>query len=257
MYWLAMPSHYSDVGFHIENEAQYRKVAEYAANSGKIFPVTGGAYIRWEAGAGVELWVQVEGEDQVVGVNPHFQGDARMRVGLVERVDRSADSRFDGGFHAYAGPRTDQVGGDTPFVFDTPDARRYDDLPLPVIVEASLCGFAHQFVGYKSEGAWRAAQPEFRLSVGSFQQLAPAPDAPKDAPPDAFVRLTGLVIATEERENPFSNVKFRWAHLAVPGGQIDVVADPDIVMGDAIGPGAVVDGLFWLSGRVLRTEGDR
>jgi hypothetical protein len=250
-----MPSHYSNLGFPIENEAQYRQVAEHAAHSGKIIPVTGGAYIRWEAGEGVELWVQIAGDEDVVGVNPHFQGAARLRAGLVERVDRSADSPFDGGFHAYAGPKETEVGGDTPFVFDSPDARRYDDLPLPVVVETSLCGFAHQFVGYKSEGAWRAAQPEFKLSVGSFTQLANAPDAPKDAPPDAFARLTGVVVATELRTNPFSNAKFRWAQLAVPGGEIDVVADPEIVMGDAIGPGAVVDGLFWLSGRVMRTFG--
>jgi hypothetical protein len=250
-----MPSHYSSIGFPIENEEQFRQTAEYAAHSGKLIPIPGGAYIRWEAGDGVELWVQVENEDQVIGVNPHFQGAARIKLGLVERVDRSADSKFDGGFHAFAGPKPEQADGDTPFVFDAPDARRYDDLPLPTLVEASLVGFAHQFVVYKSEGAFRAAQPEFKLSVGAFEQLAPDPEAPAGAPPDAFVRLTGLVVSTAERTNSFSNAKFRWAHLAIPGGEIDVVVDPEIVMGDAIAlaPGAVVDGLFWLSGRILRT----
>jgi hypothetical protein len=247
-----MPSHYSNLGFAIENEEQYRQVAEYAAHAGKILHVQGGAYIRWEAGEGIELWVQIEGDDQVVGVNPHFQGTSRLRVGLTERIPRPHDSPFDGGFHAYAGPKDAEVGGDTPFVFDAPDARRYDDLPLPVLAEASLAGFAHQFVGYKSEGAYRAAQPEFKLSVGTFEKLGPAPDAPEGAPPDAFARLTGVVLATAERVNPFSGGKFRWAHLAVPGGEVDVVADPEIVMGDPIAPGAVVDGLFWLSGRILK-----
>src|SRR4051794_35953903 len=128
-----MPSHYSNIGFPIDNEVEYRRVAEYAAHAGKIIPVTGGAYIRWEAGEGVELWVQIAGDEDVVGVNPHFQGAARMKVGLTERIDRSADSAFDGGFHAIASPSAEEVGGDTPFVFDAPDARRYDDLPLPVI----------------------------------------------------------------------------------------------------------------------------
>jgi hypothetical protein len=250
-----MPSHYSSIGFPIENEEQFRQIAEYAAHSGKIIHVPGGAYIRWEAGEGVELWVQIEGEDQVVGVNPHFHGAARLKVGLVERIDRTQDSKFDGGFHAFAGPRETEADGDTPFVFDTPDARRYDDLPLPVLVEAALVGFAHQFVVYKSEGAYRAAQPEFKLSVGAFEKLGADPEAPPGTPPDAFARLTGVVTATAEKINPFSNAKFRWAHIQVPGGEVDVVVDPEVVMGEvaALAPGAVVDGLFWLSGRILRT----
>ncbi len=248
-----MPSHYSNIGFVVENEEHFRRLAELAAHSGTIVPVDGGCYIRWEAGDGVELWVQIEGEENVVGVNPHFHGAARLRVGLVDRIARLEDAPFDGGFHAFAGPKEAEASGETPFVFDAPDARRYHDLPLPVLVEAAVCGFAHQFVGYRSEGAFRAAQPEFKLSVGTFEQLAPAPDAPKDAPPEAFARLTGVVLAAEMKKNPFSSAPFMWAHLAVPGGEVDVVADPEIVMGDPIVVGSVVDGLFWLSGRIIKT----
>ena len=40
-----MPSHYSNICFPIENADEYRRVAEHAAHSGKIIPVTGGALL--------------------------------------------------------------------------------------------------------------------------------------------------------------------------------------------------------------------
>lgn len=248
-----MSSHFHAVGFPIESEAQFQQIAEVAANTGRVFPVEGGTYVRWEVGEGVELWVQADDENTVRAVSPHFFGEGRVRAGLVERIPRPDDAPFDAGFHAFAGPRADKVDGDTPFVFDAPDARRYLDLPLPTLVELQLAGFAHQLVSYPSEGAYRAAQPEFRLSVGRFEPLKPPPDAPPDAPPEAFARLSGVVVAAGERVNPFSNAPFVWARLQVPGGEVDVVADPDLALQGRPTVGGVVDGLFWLSGRITRT----
>jgi hypothetical protein len=248
-----MPSHFSCVGFPIEAPDQLEPLAQLAAESGQVFRAGDGAYVRWQAGAGVELWLQCDAEQTVIGVTPHFAGEARLRAGLVEAISRPGESPLDGGFSAIAGPKPDQVDGDTPFCFDAPDALRYHDLQLPTLVELQLAGFAHQWVGYASEGAYRQAQPEFRLSIGRFDELAAPEGAPANAPREAFARLTGVVRAAMGLKNPFSGHGFLWARLAIPGGEIDVVCDPELAMGVEVVPGSVLDGIFWLSGRVVRT----
>jgi hypothetical protein len=250
-----MPSHFSSLGFLVENEAQFATLAQHAAQSGEVLPVgeAGACYVRWSPGAGVELWVQANERDEIVGVNPFYAGAARMRVGLMERFRRDDDWPLDGAFLAVAEPHADRVGGETPLVFDTPDAERYAGLPLPCLGEAALVAFAHGLAAWPTEAAFRAGQEEFSLRVGSLAALGLAPGESGAAPerPEALVRWSGIVRAAQVRENPFSGGRFQWAQVELPGGAIDVVADLDVLDGEPV-VGGVVAGTGWLVGRVLR-----
>jgi hypothetical protein len=253
-----MPSHFSSLGFLVESEEQFQKLAELAAHAGTPLPLAqGGCYVRWSAGEGVELWVQANDRDEIVGVNPFFAGDTRMRVGLLGDFRRDDDWPLDGSFHAVAEPNEREVGGETPLVFDAPDAHRYRDLPFPCLAEASLVVFAHGLAAWPTEGAFRAGQEEFRLRVGSLVALgldvssAPAPEGAEPPPPEAFIRFSGLVRAAAQRENPFSGGRFQWASVELPGGAVDVVADIDLLDGEVV-PGGVVAGTGWLCGRIVR-----
>jgi hypothetical protein len=257
-----MTSHFSALGFQVETEADLAALAEHAVHAGQVVAVPGGAYVRWAPGNGVELWLQVtqasghaiDGDDaQVIGVTPFFHADSRLVLGLVEALPTPDETPMDGAYRVIAAPDEQHLDGGAGFVLDLADARRYHDLPVPVRVEAVLAGFAHQLVGYPSESAWRATQPEFKLSVGRFDALAPAPDAPEGAPPPAMVRWTGQVLAAETRKNPFTGQPFEWARLRVPGAEVEIVADPALRDGTPLQPGGVADGVFWVCGRILRT----
>ena len=77
-----MPSHFSDIGFVIESVQQFAELADRAANEGVAIPTAGGYYIHWSPGQGVELWVQCDTEQQIIGCNPHFVGPGRTMLGV-------------------------------------------------------------------------------------------------------------------------------------------------------------------------------
>lgn len=46
--------------------------------------------------------------------------------------------------------------------------------------------------------------------------------------------------------NPFTHLSFYWAKIRTLGGEVEVVADPEIVSGTMMKNG-IVSGFFWLS----------
>jgi hypothetical protein len=82
-------------------------------------------YLRWTGSGGEELWLQLSPRRDLIGMNPHFSGASRVRVGIVNRVTRPSDTKLDGALQAWASPQGDSPEeGAYPFVFDVPDARR-------------------------------------------------------------------------------------------------------------------------------------
>ena len=76
------------------------------------------------------------------------------------------------------------------------------------------------------------------------------PQGKNKHPPQAQAIFSGRVIATQRLTNPVTNQKFYWARVHVLGGEIDIVADPQVVEGTVVEDG-IVSGTFWLSGRIL------
>jgi hypothetical protein len=69
-------------------------------------------------------------------------------------------------------------------------------------------------------------------------------------PPLAEIIFNGRVVETARVANPVTGQKFYWARVHTLGGELDVVADPQIVQGNVVQDG-IVNGTFWLSGRLL------
>src|SRR4051794_40174333 len=87
-----MPNHMTTLGFAASAEQDVAQLAMIAARQGQPLPGNGGTYYRWSPGAGIELWAQADPDGRIIGLNPHFAGVARMRVGLIERIAREGDS---------------------------------------------------------------------------------------------------------------------------------------------------------------------
>src|SRR5205809_1039066 len=67
-----------------------------------------GSYLQWETGPsggpGVELWLQVNSVNQIIGCNPHYVGQGRLDAAIIETV--SAPGRpLDGHCFGWAAPR--------------------------------------------------------------------------------------------------------------------------------------------------------
>jgi hypothetical protein len=248
-----MPSHMSSIGFRVTNEEELLAVAQRAFAEGQRLPAPEvGAYVRWEAGGGAEVWIQLDAEGALVGLNPHFSGAARMHVGLTASMVPD-DHALDGAFHAWADPQDEgPTSGIYPFVFDAPDHALHRGAPLPALRGLQLAAFAHQIRAFADEAAYLAApQPEPRFAIESFVPtgLFDA-DGDPEAIPRAHALFTGRVRKAARLVNPATGVAFQWALVRTLGGEIDVVADPELVDGPLVA-GSILQGTFWLSGRLL------
>ena len=248
-----MPSHLSSLGFPIHTEDDFRHLALQAIESGEPIQADPGTYIRWRAGAGAEVWVQMSQNQTIMGLNPHFTGDTVRRVGLTGRITRPDDSPFDGGFYGWAAPQTDDPeSGNYPFVFDTPDYLLYQAVKLPTILDIQLAAFAHEVSVYPNEAAYDAAQdsdikfaPESFIPSGLFTSEEQAPPAPQ-----AHAMFTGRVLQASVVTNAITSALFYTAKVHTLGGDVDVVMDPELVDGPPT-KGGILTGSFWLSGRLL------
>lgn len=249
-----MPSHLSSIGIGVKTEDEFNEFVFQAADTGTKIETNNGSYIRWSSGAGSEAWIQVSQENELIGMNPHFSGNAVMQVGIIKRIEDEAYSPMDGAFYGWAGSSDDNPeDGYYPFVFDVPDYLLYSNLSLPIVVNVQLAGFAHELQAFESEEHYKASQteePKFAsesfIPAGLF-----TPDGESTQPPQAYAIFSGYVLQTARLTNPATGGTFYWAHVRTLGGEVDVVADPEVISGELTKDG-IIQGTFWLSGRIIK-----
>lgn len=247
-----MASHLSSIGMPVADQDEYLALANHAAeNCVRLDADAGVYYLRWSCPGGAELWLQVNAENELVGMNPHFRGESRVRVGLTARVPRPQGSALDGAFHGWADPSGTAIdSGCYPFVFDSPDFLLSDHIQPPVVVEARIVAFAHEIAFHPSEADYHNAQTsELHFGDESFIPSGLFEDGENG--PGATAIFTGHVLKTDERTNTLTGGRFRWALVRTLGGVFDVVIDPTL-LDHAPEVGGILTGSFWLSGRLSR-----
>jgi hypothetical protein len=243
-----MPSHFSSIGFPVQDQDELQALAARAIKSGKHSETASGSYVQWRERNGAEIWVQLDQDGAVIGVNPHFAGRSAIRVGLAREVFRPGGSALDGAFYGWVNP-TDEKSrdGEYPLVFDSPDFLVHRP-NLPTVLGVQISAFAHKVQVYADEKAYQAAgaslAPEAFIPSGLF-----TPTMESIEPPNATAVLAGRVVQCSTFTNWITGSKYEWALVHTLGGEVDVVIDPDILQTD-IHPGNILAGPFWLSGRL-------
>jgi hypothetical protein len=253
-----MASHMTALGFPVSTESDFRHYTYQASEFGQTIEAFSGSYTLWAPGHGIELWVQTNLHKRIIGMNPHFNGRARIRTLLTRRIMRREHSILDGTFYGWINPSHDDPSSRAyPFVFDAPDYDLYNELELPHVANVQLAAFAHTLQGYDSEEAFKQAQeestrcvPESFTPSGLFSS-GPHRGHKESNQPQAII--SGHVLATQKIVNPVTDQQFYWALVHIPGGEVDIVADPQVVQGK-ISVNGIVKGTFWLSGRLHLNE---
>jgi hypothetical protein len=247
-----MANLFAALGFDIDTEEKFSAQSLMVAEAGERIALPGGGeYRRWSPGAGIELWAQITG-NEIVGMNPHFAGDATIRAGISARFRDPAFSALDGMYQVWPEPVTDDPEtGSTTFVIDAPDFALHSRLALPVIAPVQVAAFAFELAGFHSEEAYVESQTgdlkyaaESLVPSGMFGEDMSAADPMR---PEAH--FTGRVLDSELRINPSTGNPFRRLRVRTWGGEMDVVAEPSLIGGEVV-EGGIVSGWFWLSGRV-------
>ncbi len=246
-------SHLSSVGFHVESEDELNDLLEQAYSVGKSVNAEEGLYVQFSDPSGSELWMQVNTNSELVGLNPHFAGKGRMTVGLVRLVDGEQEDPMDGAFYAWANPSDMEAEepGDFPFVFDLPNFCTVKNMALPSIKEVQISAFAQQLDCFESDEEFLAAQPEeMRLAPESFLPVGLYEEEDGDMPL-SYGLINGHVLEVAKIKNELTGQLFQWMLIKTIGGTIDLVCKLDLLDGQTIKKGGVVNTIAWLSGRFV------
>jgi len=247
-----MTSHFSTIGLPVASEEDMHTLANRVGPLAEPLAAPNGVYFRWSDPSGAELWLQVNANNEVIGMNPHYAGRSAVRVGLTARLPSAGPSELDGSFHGWADPAGDAFEtGCYPFVFDAPDYRLHEDMSLPARSEVQIAAFAHEIAAFESVAAYEASQAgDLKFASQSFIPsglFTPAGDS--NAPPPAWATFAGHVLAADEKINGLTGHAFYWALVETLGGAYDVVIDSTLLP-DVPAVGGVLSGSFWLSGRI-------
>jgi hypothetical protein len=245
-----MASHFSTIGLPVASNEDMAALANRVGSLAERFAAPSGVYLRWSDPSGAEIWLQVNANNELIGMNPHYAGRSAVRVGLTARLP-GGQSQLDGSFHGCADPAGDAPDtGCYPFVFDAPDYRLHEELSLPARKEVQIAAFAHEIAAFKTVAAYEESQTgDAKFASQSF--FPPSFLTPEStAPPQAWAFFVGHVLAANEKTNVLTGRAFYWALVETLGGAYDVVIDSNLLPG-VPAVGGVISGTFWLSGRVI------
>lgn len=246
-----MASNMSAIGFKAQTADDFGRIQMQAAHNGEIIPINGGDdgfYIRWALGNGPEIWAQANKSKELVWLNPHFAGATSLTMSLVSHVDRPGVP-LDGAYYGFVNPPADNLEtGAVDLLFDLPNDALHRHLELPHLCQVQLAAFAKRLDAFADEDSYMAAQ-EGGI-IYAVESLVPSGLYVREGErPEAFALLSGRIKAAELLVNPATGLLFHWARVRTLGGEIDVVADPEVVHG-VPQVGGIISGAFWISGTI-------
>lgn len=266
-----MSSNLSCIGFsfapEVLDEAFAGAVERMANEASERLACSAGDYAVWRSRTGAEVWVHLapengEGERQIVGLTPFFEGQSEVPVRITEPVRRAEDNDFEGAWSVWVAP--DETGAGTyPLVLDVLDWGARSAIALPRDATLRITCFARELEAFPSEDALQASQngsvdlaPQAFIPIGLF--AAAEKDAKESGtgdpaplpPPSSTALFTGRVVEHTRLVNEMMGMPFESLVVASLDATYDVVADPEVVTGE-ITVGGTVQIAGWMVGRIL------
>lgn len=252
-----MSSHFTCIGFPVEDMDAYWALARRAAAEGTRFPVPdGSALVRWTPGppsTGPEIWAQVAPGGDVTGATPFFATGAPYAIAITG-VGEDPDEPLDGWIDGWLEPREvdEPFSGAFPLRTNLVDfalvRTRITTFPMPGRVE--IAALTSEAELYDNESAYRAAPGEiYRPPVESFASAAHASvdDTPTFQEPTALA--SGRITQARLLINPGTESPYWWVQLSVRGVTLHVFADRE-TLGREPREGYILSGSFWLVGKM-------
>ncbi len=239
----------TSIGFEVHSREDFERLAKYVLTIGNRIKTKKGIYSFAQTGKGIELWLQLNKSNEVIGLNPHYSGLSRIKVGITNEIITDSNSILDGSFHAWADPKDESVeSGSYPFLFDMPNRANYGEVQVPQILYIQLTAFAHELSVYNDENEFNKSQDsDLKFATESF---IPSGLFGDEETPSATAIFTGIVVDTSIITNEHTGATFSWSLVKTLGGEIDVVADKELLSKEII-PGGIISGSFWLSAKFL------
>lgn len=261
-----MASNLSTIGFLFDGEDKFREtMLACAAAAQDQVSCPAGDYGIWRSRSGAEIWFHLgqtpEGQVEILGLTPFFEGKSEVPLTLTQVVGREGDNPFEGALYGTVKPEGEsRDDGGFPIMFEAVDFALSSAATVPGSYVARLSAFAREIAAYASEEAYYAAhegldQPVFAaqafIPIGLFAaEQSQESSAAASEIPASTVLFTGKIIEHNVFTNEVSGREFVWMLVETLEATIDVLADPSIIAG-TLEDGAVVKVSALLFGRLI------
>ncbi|MDQ3820744.1 MAG: hypothetical protein M3362_24085 [Acidobacteriota bacterium] len=270
---MALPV--QNMGFPVSGAYSWLELQYKVLNHGSPVYTPDCLYQRYAPGEGIEVWSKPSSDGDYCHLYPHFLGDTRIRIALVEKRPSETFGRADGLFVAYFNPKVDEgleavherlrygngkYTGVLPFVFSVPNYSWYSKLEMPILTYVHIAAFPLLLHAFETEDDWIDSQLEDKgdkedKNSGYFRgaSFIPSPaffekESPDDFPEPTAI-LSGIVLETAINTNPVTGKDFSWAKIETAAGDMDLVVNPELLDGYLV-EGGVAAGNCYLSGRL-------
>ena len=252
-----MASNLSTIGFSFADEASFQAaMLQCASEAIAGLKCHGGEYRIWRSRSGAELWFHIgpahNGETEIHGLTPFFEGQSEIALKITGPVNRPGDTAFEGAFYGWVAP--DETGeGNYPLVFDAVDYAAQAAASWPAVRKVRISGFARELTAYANDAAYlnasdgdgdpRLAAQSF-IPIGLFAAAQADPDAETLAkssvtPPSSNALLTGRVRDHRLYTNEQTAEPFHWLLVESLDATFDIIADPAVVNGEILAGGTI------------------
>lgn len=250
-------SNFSSIGFAVQTEDEFKKLVNFCFDKGQSIKCSDGTYYIYSDNSGAELYGQLNNQNEVIGMNPHFNGKSKRKVCLTESYLRP-ESELDGAFYCWADPQNENEpeSGACPFVFDVPNFKTIEQINYPKTFEIQLSAFAQEIDFYDDEQSFSDKQNpigegEKELKFAS-QSFIPSGLFNEDgnSTPQATGFFAGTIKEWKLLTNKETNERFNWLLVETLGGEVDIISDLKL-NNNPPKIGGIAQGVFWLSGKLL------
>lgn len=257
-----MASNLSTIGFSLKDEAEFQSaIATCLTKADAAVDCASGEYAIWRSRTGAELWFHVlpeqgDGERDITGVTPFFNGSSELHLKLTERQQREGDTAFEG---LLTGWIEAEDGDDSfPLIFEAVDFAALEDLTLPIDVTAKLTGFARSLSVFATSADYTSAKvgtvplsDKAFFPLGLFGTSGNDATGTEDHPPlSSNALLTGTIASMALLQNEVTGARFYWLTVDSRNALFDIVADPEVVNGEPH-DGAFVEVTVSIFGQVI------
>jgi hypothetical protein len=206
----------------------------------------GGKLLAWRDRSGAALVLQLGRKGEVLCFTPTFDGAARINA-VPRRL--LSDSRCPFCDRLLVDVRDESGRVCYPLIVSVEDAGAVRDrIPLDEEVTLAVTAFAEAIEAWPDEASFLATRGPGEPGVEAF--LPAGLYSQEGGSPVAEAIFTGRVLAAERRTNASTGRPFVWAQVKTEGGVYDVVAAEESLP-DGVAAGAIVQGIFWMVGRVV------
>lgn len=232
-------NHYTSIGLPLTEQAHFEAVLPRLLEEAQTM-VSGGklTYYVYTDSSMAQLWLGAD-DKGVLSFEPFFQGQAQRTLYLDSIYPAENGTAL---ISAYPPEHHD---ADKRLMFNVPDGDALKENQIGTTAKVLPAAFAEDVRLFEDAGAYAAAAAGEKLA-----QALPTLQSAEQNGGEAYVLLTGTVETVELRLNAFGGESFYRLLIATEGGALEAVADKALF---ACAPkaGNVIQGLFWLSGRVL------